>query len=53
MPPDSCVRVGTVQFVVPSVPGALWFDLTLQHADAAATNRYAANVTDGAAVHSN
>jgi len=50
VPPDSCVRVGTVQFVVPSVAGALWFDLTLVHADAAATNRYAANVTDGVSV---
>ncbi|MEQ1872617.1 MAG: hypothetical protein ABL953_02730 [Ilumatobacteraceae bacterium] len=52
VPPDSCVRVGTVQFVVPSVPGALWFDLTLEHADAAATNRYASTVIDGARVTS-
>ena len=45
VPPDSCVRVGTAQFVVPEVAGELWFDLTLEHHDTAATNRYAAIVT--------
>jgi len=40
VPPDSCVRVGTVQFVVPDVSGEIWLDLTLDHPDAAATNRY-------------
>ena len=45
VPPDSCVRVGTAQFVVPEVAGELWFDLTLEHPDTAATNRYAATVT--------
>ena len=44
VPPDACVRVGTAQFVVPEVAGELWFDLTLEHADVAATNRYAATV---------
>ena len=44
VPPDACVRVGTAQFVVPDVPGELWFDLTLEHPDAAATNRYTATV---------
>jgi len=44
VPPDSCVRVGTVQFVVPDVAGGLWLDLTLEHADTAATNRYTATV---------
>ncbi len=42
VPPDSCVRVGTVQFVVPDVEGELWFDLTLEHAAVAVTNRYTA-----------
>ncbi|MBI4883982.1 MAG: hypothetical protein HY826_08005 [Actinobacteria bacterium] len=46
IPTDSCVRVGTVQFVVPNVAGALWFDLTLEHPHAAATNRYATTVID-------
>ncbi|MGB8857605.1 MAG: hypothetical protein WCC60_00035 [Ilumatobacteraceae bacterium] len=45
VPPDSCVRVGTAQFVVPEVAGELWFDLTLEHPDAAATNRYASVVS--------
>ena len=40
VPPDSCVRVGTVRFVVPDVSGELWLDLTLEHADVAVTNRY-------------
>lgn len=44
VPPDSCVRVGTAQFVVPDVAGGLWFDLTLEHPDAAATNRYTGTV---------
>ena len=44
VPPDSSVRVGTAQFVVPEMAGELWFDLTLQHPDAAATNRYASIV---------
>ena len=44
VPPDSCVRVGIARFVVPEVAGELWFDLTLDHPEAAATNRYAASV---------
>ena len=40
VPPDSCVRVGIVQFVVPEVQGELWLDLTLEHPAVAATNRY-------------
>lgn len=40
VPGDSCVRVGTVQFVVPDAPGELWLDLTLDHGDEVATNRY-------------
>lgn len=38
--PDDCVKVGTFQFVVPDVPGGLWLDLTLEHGDDVATNRY-------------
>jgi beta-mannosidase len=48
VPPDDCVRVGTAQFVVPDVAGELWFDLTLEHPDTAATNRYAATVSRAA-----
>ena len=44
VPPDGCVRVGTAQFVVPDVAGALWFDLVIEHPVAAATNRYTATV---------
>lgn len=39
-PPDSCVRVGTVQFVVPDAPGQFWLDLAIVHGDEVATNRY-------------
>ena len=37
---DTCVRVGTCQFVVPDTPGELWFDLTIEHDELVATNRY-------------
>ncbi|TPW14212.1 MAG: putative glycosidase [Acidimicrobiaceae bacterium] len=40
IPPDDCVRVGTIQFVVPDAPGGLWLDLTLDHGEGLATNRY-------------
>jgi beta-mannosidase len=42
VPPDSCARVGVIQFVVADAPGALWIDLTLEHPDFAASNRYEA-----------
>lgn len=43
VPIDSCVRVGTVQFVVPDVDaGDLELDLTVEHPDVVATNRYTA-----------
>lgn len=42
VPPDSCVRVGTVQFVVPDAPGELWLDLIVEHPAVAVTNRYTA-----------
>jgi beta-mannosidase len=44
VPPDSCVRVGTSQFVVPDSIGDLWLDLTLEHDDVAATNRYESQI---------
>ena len=40
VPPDSCVRVGTIQFVVADQPGELWLDLVVEHGDEVATNRY-------------
>lgn len=42
---DSCGLVGTLQFVVPDIPGLLGFDLTLEAPDVAATNRYETLVT--------
>lgn len=41
---DDCARVGTLQFVVPDANGSLVLDLTLEHAAAAASNRYAAPI---------
>jgi len=41
---DSVARVGIVRFVVPDVPGELWLDLTIEHDDELATNRYVATV---------
>lgn len=46
-PPDSCVRVGIVRFVVPDAPGELWLDLTLEHGDLVATNRYESSINRG------
>jgi beta-mannosidase len=37
---DSCVRVGTIQLVVPDAPGDLVLDLALVGRDVAVTNRY-------------
>ncbi len=45
VPPDDCVRIGTIQFLVPDAPGGLWLDLALEHGDEVATNRYEAIVT--------
>ena len=45
MPPDSCVRVGTIQFVVADQPGELWLDLVVEHGDEVATNRYVSTIT--------
>ncbi len=47
-PPDSCVRIGTIQFVVPDAPGDLWLDLAIVHGDEVATNRYETSISRGA-----
>lgn len=39
VPPDECVRVGIIRFVVPAAPGPLSLDLCIEHGDEAATNR--------------
>ncbi len=44
VPPDSCVRVGTIQFVVADQPGELWLDLVVEHGDEIATNRYVSTI---------
>jgi beta-mannosidase len=44
VPADECVRVGTLQFVVPNARGHLRLDLTFEHADLAVTNRYEAMI---------
>lgn len=40
IPADECVRVGTIQFIVPETSGVLRLDLTLEFGDGAASNRY-------------
>src|SRR5262249_6335288 len=40
VPADSCVRVGTIQVVVPDAPGDFVLDLDLVAGDTAASNRY-------------
>ena len=40
VPPDECVRIGIVRFVCPEVEGELWLDLTIEHGDEVASNRY-------------
>lgn len=44
VPPDSCVRVGTIQFVVADAPGEIWLDLVAEHGDEVATNRYVSTI---------
>lgn len=44
LPADSCVRVGTIQFVVPDAPGDLWLDLTFEAGDQVVTNRDIATI---------
>jgi beta-mannosidase len=45
LPADSCVRIGTVQVLVPDAPGPLVLDLDLVAGDDAATNRYETLIT--------
>ena len=45
LPPDSCVRVGTIQLVVPAAPGSLVLDLALVGGDTAVTNRYETRIS--------
>ncbi len=45
VPPDSCVRIGTIQFVVADAPGELWLDLVIEHGDEVASNRYVSTIT--------
>jgi beta-mannosidase len=44
VPADSCVRIGTIRFIVPAIVGLLELDLGLTSADGAATNRYKSSV---------
>ena len=45
IPADSCVRVTTLQVVVPDAPGPLTLDLTLEGSGVKAANRYEATIT--------
>ena len=45
VPADSCVRVGTMQFVVPAADGEMWIDLVVEHGDVVVTNRYATTIS--------
>ena len=45
IPADGCVRVGTVQVVVPATSGRLVLDLDLVAGDDAVTNRYESLIT--------
>jgi beta-mannosidase len=39
---DACVRIGTIQAVAPDAPGDLVLDLSFEHDEVKATNRYVA-----------
>ena len=41
---DSCAKVGTVRFAAPDTVGVVVLDLTLEHNDMAASNRYGTRV---------
>jgi beta-mannosidase len=45
VPADSCVRIGTVSFVVPDTTGVLTVDLELVAGDIAASNRYETTIS--------
>jgi hypothetical protein len=40
VPADSCVRIGTLSFVVPDAPGPLTLELSCQGAGVQVANRY-------------
>jgi len=42
--PDDCVRVGTVQAIVPDAEGACVLQLTMEHPAVTTTNRYESTV---------
>ena len=44
VPPDSCVRIGTLRDTVPDCPGPLALELELLAGDVRATNRYTSTV---------
>jgi beta-mannosidase len=44
IPPDACVRVGTIQAMAPERPGPLALELALDGPDVKATNRYGTDV---------
>lgn len=44
VPADGCVRVGTMQFVVPHTGDELNIDLVVEHGDVVSTNRYTVRV---------
>ncbi len=41
---DACARIGVVRFTVPDAPGSWVLDLTIDHAEGVATNRYEATI---------
>jgi beta-mannosidase len=47
LPADSCVRIGTIPFVVPDAPGRLTLDLSLDADGVRATNRYESQIARG------
>jgi beta-mannosidase len=45
VPADSCARIGTLEWTVPTSPGPVVFDLRLTHDDTVITNRYTSHIT--------
>lgn len=45
VPPDDCIRIATISFVVPDAPGPLVLDLIAEGAGVKATNRYESRIT--------
>jgi hypothetical protein len=44
VPADSCVRVGSIQFIVPDAPGALTLELTVDAGSDSSTNSYVGTI---------